>query len=288
MFHQMFNQEAGYSVADIPLRIVPDQKRSPILTILHHAMMTLGLVAIAALAVMFFKPELTDEFQAISPFFKEEIDADAAPQPSLATIATDTAAVHVATAEEYRMLGTAKQQQSVTNWLARRYHVSIDATNMLVSEAYLTAKDIQLDPLLILSVMAIESGLNPFAESPVGAQGLMQVMSKVHQEKFEDQGGLKAALNPVTNIRVGAQILKDYVTRGGSVEAGLKLYVGAALSDSDGGYGNRVLAEYRRLKDVANGKPVPYITAISTASPVKVQPVKAADKQLDQEHIAAI
>jgi hypothetical protein len=111
---------------------------------------------------------------------------------------------------------------------------------MLVSAAYMTAKEIKLDPLLILSVMAIESGFNPFAESPVGAQGLMQVMSKIHHDKFEDLGGVKAALNPVANIKVGSLILKDYVTRGGSVEAGLKLYVGAGAFESDFGYGARV------------------------------------------------
>jgi soluble lytic murein transglycosylase-like protein len=260
-----------------------------VLTFLHHATMALGVTAIAALAIMFFKPELTDDFQAISPFFKEEVDVDSAPPASLATIATDTAATHEASAEENRLMGTAKQQQNVTTWLSKRYHVSTDATNMLVSEAYLTARDIQLDPLLILSVMAIESGLNPFAESPVGAQGLMQVMSKVHQEKFEEQGGLKAALNPVTNIRVGAQILKDYVNRGGSVEAGLKLYVGAALSDTDGGYGNRVLAEYKRLKDVANGKQVPTFTTTATAvAAPKVNIIKISDKHVDVDHIEAI
>ena len=116
---------------------------------------------------------------------------------------------------------------------------------MLVSTAYLTASEIKLDPLLILAVMAIESGLNPFAESPVGAQGLMQVMSKVHHDKFQEMGGTQAALNPVANIRVGAQILKEYVKRGGSVEAGLKTYVGAAAFETDSGYGSRVLAEYR-------------------------------------------
>jgi hypothetical protein len=73
----------------------------------------------------------------------------------------------------------------------------------------------------------------------MGAQGLMQVMSKVHHDKFQDMGGLQAALNPVANIRVGSLILKDYVTRGGSVEAGLKSYVGAAAFETDDGYGAR-------------------------------------------------
>ena len=36
----------------------------------------------------------------------------------------------------------------------------------------------------------------------------MQVMSKVHHDKFQQLGGVKAALNPMTNIKVGALILK--------------------------------------------------------------------------------
>ena len=77
---------------------------------------------------------------------------------------------------------------------------------------------------------------------------------------------MQAALNPVANIRVGAQILKDYVTRGGSVEAGLKSYVGAAAFETDFGYGSRVLTEYRKLKQVAMGKRVP-ITNPKPAAP---------------------
>lgn len=169
-----------------------------------------------------------------------------------------------------------KQQQWVTYWIAKRYRVAEDAANMLVATTYSTGKEIKLDPLLILAVIAIESRFNPFAESAMGAQGLMQVMSKIHHQKFAELGGLKAALNPVANIRVGSLILKDYVTRSGSVEGGLKYYVGAADNQNDAGYGARVLAEYRRLKEVASGKNVPIFAATSIAS--QKQPVTSQAK----------
>jgi len=94
----------------------------------------------------------------------------------------------------------------------------------------------------------------------MGAQGLMQVMSKVHHDKFQELGGVKAALNPVANIKVGSLILKECVTRGGSVEAGLKNYVGASEMENDGGYGLKVLSEYQNLKEVATGKNVSIFT----------------------------
>lgn len=240
----------------------------------------LGIAAVLMLIVMFLKPELAEKFKTLSPFASIEkiADVEVPVQPSLSMLMATPQQLENAQLEEnsdnevgQKLLGSQKQQKWVTNWLAKRYHVAIDASNMLVSAAFLTAKEIKLDPLLILSVMAIESGLNPFAESPVGAQGLMQVMSKVHQEKFEELGGIKAALNPVANIKVGALILKDYVTRGGSIEAGLKLYVGAAAFENDAGYGARVLAEYRRLKDVSAGKNVSIFTPIQT-TPAATKP----------------
>ncbi|MHC5879399.1 lytic transglycosylase domain-containing protein, partial [Streptococcus pyogenes] len=85
-----------------------------------------------------------------------------------------------------------------------------------------------IDPTLILAVMAIESGFNPFAQSSVGAQGLMQVMTNVHSEKYRHFGGEYAAFDPLSNLRVGVKILREYISRAGSVEGGLKWYVGAA------------------------------------------------------------
>jgi hypothetical protein len=239
------------------------------ITTAHHTVMILGITAIAALTLMFVKPEFIDHLKALSPFQPTQEQAQT---PGLSNV-MGTGSFDERD-QEFKLgttaNNTAPQQKRVTSWLSKRYRVAGDATDMLVSAAYDTAKNIRLDPLLILAVMAIESGFNPFAESPVGAQGLMQVMSKIHSEKFVEVGGMKAALNPIANIRVGSLILKEYVTRGGSIEAGLKMYVGAAAFEDDSGYGYKVLAEYRRLKDVAGGKNVPLMTSVAeTKQPPK-------------------
>lgn len=163
-------------------------------------------------------------------------------------------ATSLAPAPERSVFVDEVQQRHVTQYLARRYRVAEEAMRALVAVAHESGAEAGVDPLLILSVMAVESSMNPFAESTVGAQGLMQVMTRVHADKFESHGGDLAALDPVANIKVGTLILKDLIRRGGSVERGLQLYVGAGNLPHDGGYGKRVLGEHARLKLAAQGK----------------------------------
>ncbi len=177
-----------------------------------------------------------------------------------------------ADARDDRVLISSREQALVASYLARRYRVAQEPVGELVKAAFDTGREVGLDPLLLLSVMAIESGFNPYAESGVGAQGLMQVMSKVHSDKFQYFGGESAALEPVANIKVGALVLKDCIARGGSLPGGLRLYVGSTSQD-DGGYGAKVMAERARLRDVARGRKVPInapqapvITASNNAS----------------------
>jgi len=157
-----------------------------------------------------------------------------------------------------------KQQASVANWLARRYRVALEPVSRLVQEAWESGRRAGLDPTLILAVMAIESSFNPFAQSSMGAQGLMQVMTRVHDEKYEPYGGVRAAFDPVSNLRVGVQVLKECIGRAGSLEAGLKYYVGAANLTDDGGYVLKVLAEQSNLRRVAEGKWVSVTAALPT------------------------
>jgi soluble lytic murein transglycosylase-like protein len=149
---------------------------------------------------------------------------------------------------------TQREQKLVTQYLARRYRVADEAVRKLVAAAYHSGAELRLDPQLILAVMAIESGMNPLAESAMGAQGLMQVMTRVHGDKFEPHGGGEAALDPIANIKVGSVILKELVQRGGSVERGLQLYVGAGNLADDGGYVQRIVNEKNRIVLAAGGQ----------------------------------
>jgi len=223
-------------------------------------MRVLGLASMTALTVMFFRPELTDQVKVMSPFWTEPGSSMAnLDRPSLITgtgdsVTLNTAAADVSVPSAAFSAPSLAAQQRVTGWLAKRHRVAGAASKMLVDAAYTTAKETDIDPLLILSVMSVESRMNPFAESPMGAQGLMQVMTDVHKNKFDDHGGTKAVQDPNANLRVGAKLLKDAIRTTGSVEAGLKHYVGGNAARSDAAYSVKVLGEYARLQAVASGR----------------------------------
>lgn len=169
---------------------------------------------------------------------------------------SDPGAVDRATAANPKDLPT--KQAAVAYWLSKKYSVAPEPLSVLVAHAFELGDKSKLDPTLILAIMAIESGFNPFAQSPVGAQGLMQVMTGVHHDKYANFGGKLAAFDPVTNLRVGVKVLQECIARAGSVEGGLKFYVGAANLDDDGGYTSKVMAEHSRLQAVAAGKKQPF------------------------------
>lgn len=140
------------------------------------------------------------------------------------------------------------EMRRVSEYLARRYRVAAPAVEPLVAASQVVGGRVGLDPMLILAVMAIESNFNPFAESHLGAQGLMQVIPRFHQDKLaqEDQEKENALLDPVTNIEVGAKVLKDAIERAGSLKAGLQKYGGAG-EDGAHQYATRVMAVKQQL-----------------------------------------
>ena len=150
------------------------------------------------------------------------------------------------------ILRSENERRAVAEHLAKKFRISFEDTLHYVNQAMVVSKEVNLDPTLILAVMATESSLNPRAESRSGAQGLMQVRTHVHHDKFEPYGGPLAAFIPEANIRVGALILKACIARAGSLEDGLKSYLGAPSAASGvGTYTYKVFLEREELRNVA-------------------------------------
>jgi len=207
----------------------------------------LSLAAVLALACSLLVPALREpawQFyaQVFDRLTRDDADDDAR------ALTFDPLTDRLAVTTDLSAYGISPQQLlALRNYIARRYRVGHDVIGAIIPIAYAVGEEKNLDPLLILAVISIESRYNPFAESHVGARGLMQVMPRVHRDKFSDfEAGTDAIYHPEVNIKVGTQILYDCIRRRGSIKAGLACYVGA-IGASDGGYGARVLAERQRM-----------------------------------------
>lgn len=231
-----------------------------LLVVSHNTLALVGLAVVAVLLVFSSQAGLRQKLESSALGWlsaRQEARAEAEGNTLLAAAEPD--AIARATATDPKELS--RQQAAVAHWLARRYSVAPEPISRLVQEAWAVGNRAKVEPTLILAIMAIESRFNPFAQSAVGAQGLMQVMTRVHDDKYEAFGGTLAAFDPVTNLRVGVQVLKECIQRAGSLEEGLRFYVGAANLAEDTGYTARVLAEHDLLKAVVSGRSVAPNTA---------------------------
>lgn len=200
------------------------------LTVLHHGLALIGLVAVVMVLVRgtYFRP----------------VDESVGRSTTIGAVRYDGQVAPLGLLDGANGL----KFRAVVSYLSRRYRIAPDITEQFVGAAYESGQDVGLDPLLILAVVAVESRFNPIAESLVGARGLMQVVPKHHQDKLSEHGGEEALLDPMINIALGARILKEYIRRTGSLEAGLQFYNGA-LADPSSQYAQKVIAEKERLQE---------------------------------------
>lgn len=243
--------------------------------ITHNGFALLGLVVVVCAGTALARPDLrqTAEVELMGWLQERHISTtEAAWQPS------DPGAIERATATNPAELP--KQQAAVAFWLSKKYRVAPEPLGALVAEAYEVGRQTRLDPTLILAIMAVESGFNPFAQSTVGAQGLMQVMTRVHTAKYERFGGTLAAFDPVTNLKVGVKVLQECIARAGSVEGGLRHYVGDGFGEQGHNYAMKVLAEHARLFQVATGRSLPppeprAVPVVAPAAEPQIAPVQS-------------
>lgn len=252
-----------------------------LLEVSHNMLALLGLLVIATLVFALGRAEMRNTLEQKTLGWLQERHTARVEEQEFVAMPDDPESLSLAKAMAIDPSTLNRQQAAVATWLSRRYRVAPEPVARIVQEAWHIGQRAQLDPTLILAIMAIESSFNPFAQSPVGAQGLMQVMTRVHNDKYQAFGGSLTAFDPVTNLRVGVQVLKECISRAGGLEAGLRFYVGAANIDADTGYAGKVLSEQQHLMRVAAGQAVsPSVsspaTLVATAPPAAARATAGA------------
>jgi soluble lytic murein transglycosylase-like protein len=230
------------------LRTVLSDIAQGLFLVTHSGLAMVGLTVAACVLALWLKPEwLHASEEKLFTWLRE--------RQVLVSWLPENAAER-ATAMNLRELPAS--QAAVANWLARKYKVAPEPVAALVAEAHVLSQKYKLAPHLILGVMAIESNFHPYVQSHAGAQGLMQVMTGIHAKRYQVYGGNLTAFDPITNMRVGVAVLSDAIKlKGGSLDEGLKFYLGGDAVFEDGGYVAKVRAEQARLDQVAAGVNVP-------------------------------
>ncbi len=197
----------------------------------------------------------------VGHFLDEQSESVGTPVPAPVADASAAAVVPLAgDSLAHRDVPEAKPQfAAVLDYLKRRYRVSPEAVMPIVEVAELIGRERRIDPLLILAIIGIESGFNPFAESSLGARGLMQVIPRFHMDKFPAGLGSRHLFDPAVNIRVGVGVLEEAIKRRGGLVPGLQQYAGS--SDPESGYANKVLAEKARMEKAVRQRTAPESSA---------------------------
>lgn len=205
----------------------------------HGSVLALGLVAIVFIGTGRVNDEQSASFNGLVTESRAA-EPPSAPPPPVAV-------------EAPKAFVLSREMSAVRDWVSRRYRVSTVALEPVLRAAEEAGKHVGIDPLLIVAVMAVESSFNPFAESNMGAQGLMQVIPRFHMDKIGDAHGKDALFNPELNVRVGTLVLHEGLRRYGSMQSALQYY-GGALKDPEAGYARKVMAMKQRLIVAAGRK----------------------------------
>ena len=125
--------------------------------------------------------------------------------------------------------------------------------DIIATSVVKNSKKYNLPASLVVSIMNRESGFNTMAVSSMGAKGLMQVMTKVHKDKMKKMGiNNYEAMHINNSIKLGCNILREYLNTAKTTEDALERYVGGKHK----GYIKDVLATYLNINMMLSEKKV--------------------------------
>lgn len=110
---------------------------------------------------------------------------------------------------------------------AGKFRQDADYVLGIVNHAAASARKYNVSPFVLLAIIAHESQFRATARNGAGAEGLMQIVTKVHKKRFTPYGGPGMTFVPEVNIQVGAGILSECMGGTKTVSNGLRCYAGA-------------------------------------------------------------
>lgn len=129
---------------------------------------------------------------------------------------------------------------SVAALLWHRFKVAKQESALIAKAVISSANEYTVSPVLLLAIIATESGFDRQAVSVAGAQGLMQILPAAHPQLVAESRDLT---EPAENVRIGSSILRGYLdASGGDLNAALRRYSGGGR-----GYAERVALHMRQL-----------------------------------------
>ena len=145
-----------------------------------------------------------------------------------------------------------KKMQTLAEHIANNYAVELTDAEQIVLTSYTESQKHAVEPLLLLSIIGVESTYKRTAKSNAGAIGLSQIVPVYHKEKIkalkEDNLDLWSIKG---NIRVGAQVLREYINlANGNIQSALQMYNGSS-KDMSKSYSRKVFSKMNSLTTVA-------------------------------------
>lgn len=145
---------------------------------------------------------------------------------------------------------TLETMQGLSIHISNNYSVKPQLSEQIVYRTYLEAKERKIEPLLLLSIIGVESTFKPNAKSWAGAIGLTQVIPKYHLEKIEKLPPQESIWSINGNIQVGADVIHEYLNRSrGNTRLALQMYNGST-HDSTHKYSNKVFNKLNQFRKV--------------------------------------
>lgn len=153
-------------------------------------------------------------------------------------------------AKDFKIHLNNKKQVALAKVISQKYGVSEEKALHVVKTAYNVSSKNNIDPVLLLSITAVESKFNEKARNPSGAAGLVQAMPKAHPEKIraiKKRGG--SIYDIADNLNLGAEIYSECLDKAnGNRTLALQRYNGA-LRDKKTRYANKVYQAMTPLKN---------------------------------------